>query len=104
MPKYHNHLKRSRQWFFQAEALNRFSRDHCPLGEFGRLKQQVFDGVVDVADKDYAHGFERVCATTDRAADLVLGNSILAPVTTVADKKGMCHHLASEDKLDWVRT
>jgi hypothetical protein len=101
-PKYNRHLKRSRQWFFQAEALNRFSRDHCPLDEFDRLKQQVHDGVVDVVERVYAHGFERVCATTDRAADLVLGNSTLAPVTTVGDKKGICHHLANEDKLDWV--
>jgi len=102
-PKYHRHLKRSRQWFFQAEALNRFSRDHYPPGAFEELKQQVFDGIVDTCEKDYTHGFERVCAATDRASEIVLGNSSLAPLAGVGDKKGLCHHLANEDQLDWVR-
>lgn len=98
-PKYHNHLKRSRQWFFHAEALNRFSRDHYPPGAFDGLKQQVFDGVIDVCERDFQNGYEKLCTVTDRAADLQLGNSSLAPLAAVADKKGICHHLANEDKL-----
>ena len=103
LTKYNNHFKNSRRWFFQAETLNRFSRDHYPVGAFDELKQQIFDGVVDTCEKDFTHGFERVCATTDRAADLVIGNSDLEPHTGVGDKKGICHHLANEDKLNWVK-
>lgn len=102
-PKYHGHLKRSRQFFFQAEALDRFSRDNYPAGEFEKVKRQVFDGVVDTAERDHAHGFDRVCATTERAAELVLGNTELASYAEVGDKQGVCHHLANEDKLNWVR-
>jgi hypothetical protein len=83
--------------------LNRFSRDHYPPGAFEDLKQQVFDGVVDTCEKLFSHGFERVCATTDCAANLALGNSDLAPHASVGDKKGICHHLANEDKLDWIK-
>ena len=100
-PKYNSHLKRSRQWFFHAEALNRFSRDHYPPGAFEGLKQQILDGVVDACERQFSHGFEKVCTVTDRAAELVLGNSSLAPLAAVADKKGICHHLANEDKLKW---
>lgn len=103
-PRYHEHLKRSRQWFFQAEALDRFSRDNYPTGEFEKVKQQVFDGVIDTVEREHDHGFARVCATTDRAADLVLGNSELASFAEVGDKKGICHHLANEDKVHWVRS
>lgn len=102
IPKYHSHLKRSRQWFFQAEALDRFSRDNYPVGEFEKVKQQIYDGVVDTAEQEHAHGFDRVCATTSRAAILVLGNSELASFAEIADKQGLCHHLANEDKLKWV--
>ena len=49
-PRYNEHLKRSRQWFFQAEALDRFSRDNYPTGEFEKVKQQVFDGVIDTVE------------------------------------------------------
>jgi hypothetical protein len=103
-PRFSSHLKRSRQWFFHAEALNRFSRDHYPPGAFDGLKNQILDGVIDVCERNYAHGYERVCTVTDRAADLPLGNSSLAPLAAIADKKGMCHHLANEDKLHWRRT
>jgi hypothetical protein len=103
IPKFLNHLKRSRQWFFQAEALNRFSRDHYPIGAFDDLKKQILDGVIDTHERDFPHGFDRVCATTDRAADLMLGNNELVPHTAVGDKKGICHHLANEDKLHWLK-
>jgi hypothetical protein len=104
MPRYHEHLKRSRQWFFQAEALDRFSRDNYPNGEFEKIKKQILDGVIDTAEGNHEHGFACVCAATDRAADLVLGNCELASFAEVGDKKGVCHHLANEDKLKWVRS
>ncbi len=103
IPKYHEHLKRSRQCFFQAESLDRFSRDNYPPGEFEKVKRQVFDGVIDTVEKDHAHGFERVCATTECAAGLVLGNTELASYAEVGDRKGVCHHLANEDKVKWVK-
>ena len=103
IPRYVAHLKRSRQWFFQAESLDRFSRDNYPPGEFEKVKRQVYDGVVDTVEKDHAHGFDRVCATTERAAELPLGNTELASYAEVGDKKGVCHHLANEDKVKWVK-
>lgn len=100
---YQQHLQRSREWFYQAETLNRFSRDYFPPGAFDSIKRQVYDGVIDTTERDYKHGFERVSATTDKAATLVFGNSDLAPLAEVGDKKGLCHHLANDDKLTWVK-
>lgn len=95
------HFHRSRRWFYSAESLNRFTRDHLRPGAFENLKKQVLDGVIDTAEGNFGNSYERLIATTDRAASLAIAHNELSQLAEVGDKKGVCHHLANEDKLKW---
>lgn len=100
-PSHHSHFQRSRRWFYRAEQLNRFTRDLLPPGSFEKFKQQVMDGVIDTAERDYPNAFERLTATTDTAGHLQVAQDEIGKIAEVADKKGTCHVLANEDKLHW---
>ena len=102
LPKLETHLRRSRGYFYTAEALARFSRDNLNPGAFESARQHVFDGVADATMGDHADGFQCVLAVTEAAAKLPLPKSDLEPYVAPADKKGICHHLANDDKLDWM--
>jgi hypothetical protein len=98
------HFARSRERFYCAESLRNFSRDTLPEGTFEALQQQIFDGVVDVCEATHACGFTRVTATTAEAGKLDLTSSALLGRVDVADRHGICHQLANEDRLTWVPT
>lgn len=96
------HFVRSRESFYCAEALRSFSRDNLPEGAFEGLQHQIFDGVIDVCEADHGCGFTRVKATTERASVLELTSSALLGRLETADRYGICHQLANEDRLIWV--
>lgn len=102
LPKLQTHLRLSRGYFYSAEALARFSRDTITPGAFDGVKQHLFDSVADVTVADHANGLQCVLAVTHAAANVQLPQSDLAPYVGPADKKGICHHLANDDKLTWV--
>lgn len=102
-PALKKHFRYSRGYFYYAEALARFSRDRLLPGAFEGVTQHVFDGVADIVSAPiYTSGYHRVLAVTDTAAKLPLPHSDLAPYVGPADKKGICHQLANDDKLTWV--
>lgn len=101
-PRLHQHLKRSRGYFYSAEALSRFSRDQFKPGTFDSIKKHVLDGVADATLDNHADGLQCVVAITQVAAQLQLPQSELTPYVGPADKKGVCHHLANDDLIDWV--
>jgi hypothetical protein len=68
LPKLETHLRRSRGYFYTAEALARFSRDNLNPGAFEDVRQHVFDGVADATMDDHADGFQCVLAVTEAAA------------------------------------
>ena len=41
--------------------------------------------------------------TTTEAAKTPIDNNPLNSNVSVKDKKGICHHLANEDRLKWVQ-
>lgn len=96
------HFRRSRGYFFSAEALKRFSRDYFP-GGFDAISDHVYDGVADVADQTHADGYDCVLEVTKTAGLLELPASDLEPHVGPADKKGICHHLANDGKLCWCK-
>lgn len=101
-PRLGRHFVRARESFYCAEALRNFSRDTLPDGAFERLQTQIFDGVIDVCEAPQPCGFTRVNATTAQAATLSLTSSALLGRVDVADRHGICHQLANEDRLTWV--
>ena len=101
LPKLRHHLLISRGYFYSAESLARTTRDAEMPKAFDEVKQHVHAGVVDVTLGCHEHGYGCVLATTQAAATLVLPVTDLSPHVWPADRKGICHHLANEDKLSW---
>ncbi|MEZ0108634.1 hypothetical protein ABH920_002635 [Catenulispora sp. EB89] len=98
------HLKRQREAFYSAESLRVFARDSVPLETFSAIESDLYDAVVEVEERDYSHGFERLDAVLEAAVNHQpnTGN-ILYPVITVSDRKGLCHHLANDGRLTWCK-
>jgi len=99
------HFKRQRDNFYSAESLEQFSRDVLPpeIKAFDELKDEIFEQVVDVYDSDYSHGYERLKKTIDAAKKSEYSSSPLHSELKAQDKSGICHHLANENRLIWVK-
>lgn len=100
------HFNRQRECFYWAEALNEFSRDSLPTGNncFSDLKEEIFHGVVDISNQKHSSGYENIKKTTATAVALNIQSNALLSVSKTQDKIGICHHLANENKLTWVKS
>ena len=99
-----NDFFRQRERFYHAESLRNFSRDTVPEGTFDDLQDEVFHGVIDVAEGGHTDGFKRMRATVTQAAQVSITANPLASVTKSQDRQGICHQLANDDRLLWVST
>lgn len=97
------HFERSRQEFYGAESLKRFSRDTLPPGSFEKLQQEYFDGIMDEVDSDHADGFVRVKAVIKLARQLQIESHPLWPRVEMRDRGGICHQLANDERVKWVK-
>jgi hypothetical protein len=88
-----------------AETLAQFSRDNIAseFDAFEELKDDVFEQVVDVCNLEYIDGYKRLIATTNSAKSASFNSNALFPELKPQDKTGICHHLANEHKLKWVK-
>lgn len=93
---------RQRERFYHAEALRNFARDTVPEGTFNDLQDEIYHGVVDIAEGTHAHGFDRMKATITQATSVAVTANPLASVTKTQDRQGICHQLANDDRLLWV--
>jgi hypothetical protein len=59
---HYKHFSRARISFHHAEQLRNFSRDNLPNGTFESFQNEVFDGVVNIAESTHRNGFEKVKA------------------------------------------
>jgi hypothetical protein len=98
-----DHYLRQREAFYSAEALRVFARDSVPEGTFAALQEEVFDGVIESCDRSHSDGFERLSSVLTVAGSLNLTANALIAVTEQRDRKGICHQLANENRLIWVR-
>lgn len=105
--RYRSIFDRQRGFFYDAEGLRRNMRDAFDNGEteFGAMKDDLFDGVVDTCDMNYPNGLERMLTTVSEAGKCSITASVLTNLPSLvnnAHKKGMCHMLVSDGKLVWV--
>lgn len=92
---------RQREGFFSAQSLKRFVRDELVDEEsYEQLKEQVEYGVMDIYEREYDSGLQRVKSTTQQANTLSISNDEIKNVT-IHDKTGMCHELVNENRLTW---
>ena len=60
-------------------------------------------GVIDTYGMDYTNGYARLSATLAQAAQLSPNCNALCIRVQIQDKQGLCHHLANENTLVWVK-
>ena len=97
------HFGDSRLEFYSAESLRTFSRDTLPPGEFEKLQEEVHSGIRDEIRGDHADGYRRVVAVVKTARTLPLGGHALHGRMAVRDHGGICHQLANDGKVRWVK-
>jgi len=59
--------------------------------------------VREVAEDTYEKALQRVKATTKHAKLVPIDGHPLKERTSIRDKSGICHQLANEDRLIWIR-
>lgn len=98
-----DHFSDSRLEFYSAESLRAFSRDTLPQGEFEKLQDEVHTGIKDEIRSDHPNGYRRVVAVVTTARSLQLSAHALHSQVTVRDRGGICHQLANDTKVIWVK-
>lgn len=97
------HFRRQRQSFYAAEALRLYARDSVPAGTFEDLQEDIHAGVIEVAELASPDGMERLARVLTAATTVDLQRHSLVSITRTEDRKGVCHQLANEERLRWVR-
>ena len=100
--KYNNHFNRARISFHHAEQLRNFSRDNLPNGTFESFQDEIFDGIINIAESEHRNGFEKVKNIETHSATIVISSNAIKDVLIVKDKSGVCHQLCNDEKLKWV--
>ncbi len=98
------HFDDSRIEFYSAESLRAFSRDTLPRGdEFHSLQDEVHSGIKDEIRGDHPDGYRRVVEVVSTARSLQLSAHALHTRVSVRDRGGICHQLANDKKVRWVK-
>ncbi|MFM9959998.1 MAG: ABC-three component system protein [Planctomycetaceae bacterium] len=103
-PALEKHFRLTRTSFFSAESLKAFSRDHLPENEFGRLQDEIRDGVQETYVDQHDDGYHKVRAVTKAAIDLQITDHALLPVLKPPDRRGICHQIVNDGHFVWVET
>jgi hypothetical protein len=102
-PELANHFNRSREVFYYAESLRNFPRDSVDPGAFDEIREEIYHGVVNTYEMDYANGYMRMATTLQQAGNITPNCNALCIRVQTQDKHGICHHLANEDRFEWVK-
>lgn len=102
-PRLAAHFQRQRESFYSAESLRLHARDAVPPGTFEALQGDVHSGVIEIADADHATSMERLTQVLQASTQIDLSAHALTTISQTDDRKGICHQLANEDRLRWVR-
>ena len=104
--RYFQHLGRQRKDYYSAETIRRFVRDTLTDSkQFEVLKEEIYDGIIDIHEQDYDSGYKRLIADLKQAATTNTSKCILDSKLHCignSERKGACHMLANDKKLRWV--
>lgn len=101
-PEFGDHFRRQRISFYSAEALRLYARDSVPEGTFDALQEDIYSGVVEIAEGPHDCGLDRLREVLTQSANVDLSAHVLVSVAHIDDRKGICHQLASKDRLTWT--
>lgn len=97
-----------RKNYYSAETVRRGLRDTMIEGEvdsFENLKDEIYDGVIDVRDREYDLAYDRLNAVMSHATTISTSynlNQKLLGWIGPAEKKGVCHMLVNDHRLRWM--
>lgn len=97
------HFNDSRLEFYSAEALRAFSRDTLPPGAFEELQDELYGGIKDEMRGLHPDGYRRVLSVVKTAKLLPITDHALLERLSLRDKGGICHQLANDGKVRWVK-
>ena len=105
-PKYKEHFNRQRKDYYAIETIERFVRDTFTNDdEFNCLKNEIYAGIIDVHEREYSNGYERLTADLTQAAIVNTSKSLLDSKLKLignAQRKGTCHKLVNDHRIKWV--
>lgn len=107
-PQYKRHFQRQKEAYFAAEAVRHASRDAFLDDEdpFEELLEESYDGIIEVWEKQYPDGLDRMEAVLSQAVQISMESNLISRETawiTVRVKKGLCHVLVNEGRIEgWV--
>ncbi|HCL02815.1 MAG TPA: hypothetical protein DHW61_10465 [Lachnoclostridium phytofermentans] len=94
-----------RQEYYSAESLKRCIRDiFSTESEFEILKDEMFSGISDYIQMEFKDGFDKLKKTMHESTRVNLSISRVdrdLHFVGNVDKKGICHHLANADLINW---
>jgi hypothetical protein len=101
-------FKRHRDYFYNAESLQRFSRDiYTPESQwFEAVKNEVYHAIINYVKADAKHGFERLTNVMNcvNPLSVVICNMPVSIPVQLPDRRGVCHHLANErEDIRWKK-
>lgn len=107
LPECHAHeYQEQRGYFWDAQGLSRNLRDVLEDQDvFDKLKDDLYDGVIDTCRDDHPNGLKRMRATLTASTRTQLTASAITQFPTLIQnrhRKGMCHVLTNEGRMTWV--
>lgn len=103
-PKELNHFKTQRINFYRAESLREYANESLPSETiFEEFQGFIYDALEDTVNDIYENGFRCLNETLKEVQRIDLSGSIISQVTRPADRKGICHQLANDGKMRWVK-
>lgn len=102
-PHLAKHFQRQRESFYSAESLRLHARDAVPPGTFEALQDDVHSGVIEIAESNHVSSMERLTQVLQASTQIDLSSHALTTISQTDDRKGICHQLANEDRLTWMR-
>lgn len=105
--RYRRNYSDQRENYYNAARVERSVREIFENGEqeFGKIKEDAYDGVVDVCWNDFDDGFKRLLAVLNQVTQITLTKSFLTQIKDLinnSEKKGICHMLVNDGKIQWV--
>jgi hypothetical protein len=70
---------------------------------FDAIREEIYNGVVDTYEMDYADGLTRIRSTLRQAGTLTPTCNALCIRVQTQDKQSLCHHLANENRFTWIK-
>ncbi len=105
--EYEGHFRQQRKNYYQAEAIHREIRDSIRKTEegFDALKEEIEDGIYDVAHAEYDKGLDKAKAVLNAAGMLPISHNMdeyMLGWVGPGERRGVCHMLVNDEKIEWV--